>query len=249
MKDLLVITPSRGRPRRLREMLDACLALSTAETDIAVGCDDDDKDGYRELAATCRERVSWFGGPPTGWAGWTNRMAVHYLRGGAGTGGGGGTTPRYRAFASLGDDHVPRTPGWDALLLSAIDRMGGSGIAYGDDLLQGQALPTAAVISADIVGALGWICEPTLHHMYADNVWADIGRGAGCLAYLPDVVIEHVHFRAGKTPVDPTYAKAESWTEADKAAYRRWREHRMERDITRVRLRRSTSEPRAAGQS
>jgi len=28
MKDLLVITPSRGRPQRLREMPDACRALS-----------------------------------------------------------------------------------------------------------------------------------------------------------------------------------------------------------------------------
>jgi hypothetical protein len=238
MKDLLVITPSRGRPQRLQEMLDACLALSKADTDIVVGCDDDDLNSYRELVARNpgHGRVRWFVGPRTGWAGWTNRLAAHYTRAVPGV---DGNLPRYRAFASLGDDHIPRTEGWDEVLLEGIDRMGGIGIAYGNDLFMGPNLPTAAVISADIVSALGWMCEPSLHHMYADNVWADVGRAAGCLAYVPDVVIEHVHFRAGKTPVDQVYATAESWTEADKAAYLRWREQRMERDVMRVRLRKA----------
>jgi hypothetical protein len=246
VKDLLVITPSRGRPQRLREMLDACLSLSRADTDIAVGCDDDDLDSYRELAAGYpgRGRVRWFGGPRTGLGGWTNRLAAHYTRAAP---DGNGKLPGYRAFASLGDDHVPRTEGWDELLLAAIDGIGGTGIAYGDDLLMGPALPTAAVITADIVSALGWMCEPSLHHMYIDNVWADIGRAARCLAYVPDVVIEHVHFRAGKTPVDQVYATAESWTETDKAAYLHWRERLMRRDVMRVRLRKAMGGLRAAG--
>jgi hypothetical protein len=238
VKDLLVITPSRGRPERLREMLDACLALSRADTDIVVGCDDDDLDGYRELEARYpgHGRVRWFGGPRTGLAGWTNRLAAYYTRAGE---DGDANLPRYRAFASFGDDHIPRTEGWDEALLEAIGRMGGIGIAYGNDLFMGPNLPTAAVISAEIVSALGWMCEPSLHHMYVDNVWADIGQAAGCLAYVPDVVIEHVHFRAGKTPVDQVYATAESWTEADKAAYLRWREQGMNRDVMRVRLRKA----------
>jgi hypothetical protein len=134
MKDLLVITPSRGRPQRLREMLDACLALSAADTDIVVGCDDD-LDGYRELAGRYSDgRVRWFGGPRTGFAGWTNRLASRYTQADP---DGDGHLPRYRAFASLGDDHIPRTQGWDKLLLEAIDQMGGSGIAYGNDLFTG----------------------------------------------------------------------------------------------------------------
>lgn len=246
MKDLLVIIPSRGRPQRLREMLDACLALSRGDIEFAVGCDDDDLAGYRELAARFpgHGRVRWFRGPRTGLAGWTNRLVSHYLRADP---DGNGSLPGFRAFASLGDDHVPRTPGWDRLLLDAIDQLGGTGIAYGNDLFMGPRLPTAAVISADIVAALGWMCEPSLHHMFTDNVWADIGRAAGCLAYVPGVVIEHVHFRAGKTSVDDVYAAAESWTTADQAAYRQWREQRMDRDVMRVRLRRAMSELRQAG--
>jgi hypothetical protein len=52
--------------------------------------------------------------------------------------------PRY--LASLGDDHRPRTKGWDRRLIDAIESLGGApGIAYGDDKLQGAALPTAWV--------------------------------------------------------------------------------------------------------
>jgi len=239
MKDLLVITPSRARPQRLREMLNACLALSGPTTDIAVGYDDDDADGYKKLAIDYADhrQVRWFCGPRTGLAGWTNRLAWHYTRRrlpGAPL-NRDEDAERYLAFASLGDDHLPRTRGWDRLLLEAIDRMGGTGIVYGDDLFMRQNLPTAPVISADIVQALGWMCEPSLRHMYVDNVWRDIGRGAGCLAYVPDVVIEHVHFRAGKAAADQVYAESEAGTDADRAAYGRWRAERMADDVARVR--------------
>jgi hypothetical protein len=234
-----VITPSRGRPHRLRQMLDACLALSGPGTDVAVGYDNDDADGYRELALRYggRVQVRWFCGPRTGLAGWTNRLVSHYSprrRPHAGMNGDWDRL-RYRAFASLGDDHVPRTPGWDGILLDAIDRMGGTGIVYGNDLFMGPKLPTGPVISADIVEALGWMCEPSLSHMYVDNVWSDIGLGAGCLAYVPEVVIEHVHCSAGKAPRDQVYADSEAATAADKAAYERWRAQRMAGDVGKVR--------------
>jgi hypothetical protein len=233
-----VITPSRGRPQRLRTMLDACLELSGPGTDIAIGCDDDDVDHYRDIAIRFADRghVRWFHGTRTGLTGWTNRLASLYTR-------SDGEPVRYRAFASLGDDHIPRTQDWDRLLLEAIDRMGGTGIAYGDDLTMREQLATAPVISADIVEALGWMCEPSLRHMYVDNVWGDVGREAGCLAYVPEVVIEHVHWRAGKAPPDRVYAESKAGTAADKAAYERWRAQRMADDVTKVRALREAVRP------
>jgi hypothetical protein len=225
MRDLLVIVPSRGRPERLRAMLDACLSLSEADTDIAVAFDDDDSDAYPSLAASYgSKRVWWFTGKRDTLAGWTNWVAF-----GPGTGG------KYRAFASLGDDHLPWTPGWDRLLLEAIGGDGGEGIAYGNDLHQGDRLPTAPVISAGIVDALGWMCEPSLAHMYLDNVWADLGRAASCLAYVPGVVIEHLHPDAGKAVTDGTYAESLAGEEADRQAYERWRRDRMGIDVAKVR--------------
>lgn len=225
MKDLLVITPSRGRPDRLREMLDATLSLSEAETDIAVCVDnDDDIDAYFALRqAPCREplRIRWLLGPRQTLSEWTNAVAL-------------GSLGQYRAFASLGDDHLPRTPGWDRRLLEAISIIGGTGIAFGDDTIMHERLPTAPVISADIVEALGWMMLPECRHMCVDLAWKDLGLGAGCLAYVPEVTIEHAHWGVGKSPLDATYAEAEARHQEDRDAYARWREERRDSDVAKV---------------
>jgi hypothetical protein len=178
LRDLLVIVPSRGRPGRLTVMLDAALSLSEAETDISVATDDDDpsRGGYEALSG----RFAWHHGPRDTFTGWLNRVALASLGG-------------YRALASLGDDHVPRTQGWDRLLLAAIDQTGGTGIAYGSDLHQGSALATSVVMSSDIAEALGWMSLPGCAHYHTDDACIALGREAGCLAYVPDVVIELMH--------------------------------------------------------
>ena len=227
MKDLLVITPSRGRPQKLAAMIDACLSLSEACTTIAVGTDDDDPErrAYEKVLwpAAVNGHVRHFAGTRRTLAGWTNLLAE------------GGIAEGYRALASLGDDHVPRTQGWDRLLLEALDKLGGEGIAYGNDLHQGEALPTAPVISSGIVEALGYMMVPELAHMHVDDAWRDLGQAAGCLAYVPEVVIEHQHPDAGKAVTDETYAGSAAGLSADRDAYHRWRNERMAADVAKVR--------------
>lgn len=231
MRDLLVIVPSRGRPGQAAELYEAVTATSRARTDMFLAWDDDDPAGHAYRAMTHRGwRTSAAGecrlwpatGPRRTLAGWTNTIAA-------------AESGRYRAFASLGDDHRPRTPGWDAQLLAALDEMGGTGIAYGDDLLQGKRLPTAPVISGDIVAALGWMCQPSLRHWFVDNVWGVLGQGAGCLRYLPDVVIEHLHYlRTGAVP-DHTYLEAEAGAGADRDAFQQWLVTSAAADVAAVR--------------
>jgi len=224
-RDLLVITPSRGRPERLAAMLDACLSLSGAGTDVAVGVDTDDPAlaAYRELESRWEDRIFWWYGARRSLAGWTNAIASNHAG-------------EYRAYASLGDDHLPRTEGWDKALLGAIDGMGGTGISYGDDLLMGGNLCTAPVVSCDIVDALGWLALPVISHYCLDNAIKDIGEGAGCLAYCPDVITEHVHYANGKAPVDATYADAGGFTQdhPDWHAYQQWRQEGMAADVATV---------------
>jgi hypothetical protein len=212
VRDLLVITPSRGRAARLAEMLTACKWLSRASTDYAVAVDEDQALLYEPVRRTPPGTgAEWFTGPRDTLTGWTNRIAK--LR-----------AHRYRAVASFGDDHLPRTEGWDALLLAAIDAMGGTGIAYGNDGIFNERLPTAPVITSDIVQALGWMCLPACRHMAVDLAWKDLGLGAGCLVHVPEVTIEHVHWCNGKTAVDAVYAEAEAGKDADRAAYFAWKD-------------------------
>lgn len=216
MRDLLVVVPTRGRPGNAIRLLEAVAATATGQTDVIFGLDDDDP----AAGSLTHREVMWEIGPRKGMAEWTNIL----------------TLPRvgdYRAFASFGDDHLPRTPGWDRVLLEALDGMGGTGIAYGDDLIMRERLCTAPVVSADIVVALGWLCAPGLSHMCVDNVLKDIGEGAGCLAYRPDVVVEHLHWCAGKAAVDETYSEAGifSTDHPDWHAYKEWQKVRMTQDI------------------
>ena len=90
-------------------------------------------------------------------------------------------------------------------------------------------------MSSVIVRALGWMCEPSIGHWYTDNVWGDLGRGAGCLAYLPDVIVEHRHPNVpGGDPPDATYTQAAAGYAADLAAYQKWRLTSMRADIGKV---------------
>lgn len=105
----------------------------------------------------------------------------------------------------MGDDHIPQTVGWDTIIQTELSQMK-VGVVYGDDLLQGANLATAAFMTKNIVDTLGYMCPPQFKHLYIDNFWMDIGRGIGRLKYLPNVVIEHLHPLAKKSDWDPTYA-------------------------------------------
>lgn len=216
---LLVITPSRGRPARMREMVEAVHDTSTNPVRIVCIVDDDDPtaDDYQHIAGMVA-----ITGPRLGLVGSTNAAAVWLA-------------PFDRFLASFGDDHRPVTPGWDVALCGAIDALGGTGIAYGDDQLAGEALPTAAVMSSNIVTTLGYMGPPELQHLYVDNFWRDLGNAAGCLAWCPDVVIRHDHPNASRAQWDTTYEEGNATAARDRVAYERYRADRFEDDVAKVR--------------
>ena len=203
----------------------AAAATCRAETDVTWAFDDDDPLAAKSIAAVVASAgsfpVSARTGPRQGLGAWTNEVAVASMAG-------------YRALASFGDDHVPVTPGWDKLLLEAIDGMGGTGIAYPNDQVRDDVCE-AWVQSSDIVRRLGWMCEPTLNHWWVDQVIHDLGDSAGCLKYLPDVLVPHKHPAAGKAQVDATYRDSGRHIDADRAAYEVWRAQRMAADVATVR--------------
>lgn len=137
------------------------------------------------------------------------------------------------------DDLLFRTPGWDVRVRETLAT---PGIAYGDDLLQGEWHPTAVFMSTAIIRALGWLALPTLRHQWADDVWKSLGTEAGCLRFMPDVVIEHIHPAAGKAEMDPGYERvfgendgAQEQATSDYNAYHAWLADGMEADVAKVR--------------
>jgi hypothetical protein len=104
----------------------------------------------------------------------------------------------------MGDDHLPRTHGWDEKLYDPISKRG-YGVSYGNDLFQKQALPTAVMMSSNIIKILGFMAPPALIHMFMDNFWKRLGEELRCLDYFDDVIIEHMHAYVGKSELDEMY--------------------------------------------
>ena len=201
----------------MARLIEACAKTCRASTILHFGFDTDDPAYTANITAadgalvTVRSRM--------GLAHWTNALSALH--------------EDTRWQASIGDDMVPLTDGWDERLCEAA---GTAGMAYPDDRRRAD-IPEAIVISTSLVRALGWFCEPTLHHWYIDSVWADLGRAAGRLRFLPDVVVEHRHPNvpgSGARP-DATYSDAAAGFAADLAAYQKWRLKRMRADIETVR--------------
>jgi hypothetical protein len=94
-----------------------------------------------------------------------------------------------------------------------------------------EDIPEAVVMSSDIVAALGWMCEPSLSHFYCDNVWADLGRGAGCLRHLRAIAVDHLSPVTGQVKADATNRDNGRSLDADRDAYWAWRRGRMAADI------------------
>ena len=210
MYDLAVLVPSRGRPDNLMRLIDACHAQSKGTVHVYAGVDQDDPalKLYKSLRlpegdmiVTSAERRNLVN--------WTNHLAKI-------------TKGEYRYYASLGDDMVPATPGWDTKLWGAIEEdFGGTGFSYPWDGIRDD-IPEAYVLSADIAGALGWIMMPKLNHWYNDNVIADLGHGAGCIRQLRGVIVNHWNVGTGKALVDQTAIDQGAKIGEDEAIYKAW---------------------------
>lgn len=227
---ITVVIPSRGRPARARQAIQAIrdtAALVTTSVILAVDRDDPEWKGYYALSfppfgPECF-MVTLEGADTGNLVRATNTVSMRVAA----------AEPR-TIIGNLGDDHICRTPGWDAKIENALRT---PGIAYGDDYIQGEHLPTAPFVSGEIVSALGWFFLPTLHHLYGDDCLKRIGRATGTLRYLPDVVTEHVHPAVGKAEWDAGYERANNAraTQRDLRAYSAWlHSEQYNRDIAAV---------------
>lgn len=223
MTELVMLVPSRGRPKAAAELVKAFAETTTGITFLAFVVDEDDP-ARLEYAEVCDgEHSGVLVTPSHTMVQALNLAAKAYADWGP------------YAIGFCGDDHRPRTAGFDRAYVDALRQLG-TGIVYGDDLLQGANLPTQCAMTADIVRALGYMAPPELTHLCVDDFWRDLGRDAGCIRYLPDVVVEHMHPIAGKADWDDGHERVNhpSMYQRDLAAYALYRGARFADDVAKV---------------
>lgn len=208
----MMICPTRGRPGNAVTLYQSWKATHTGVSDLVFALDDDDPElvayldvfeSMPEIAVNVGERVRMVGT--------LNRVARTYA-------------PMYPYLGFLGDDHRFRTPGWDTRFTECLSA--GTGVVYADDLLQGEAMPTAVALTSDIVRTLGYMAPPAMVHLCVDLCWKLWGEGLDRITYLPDIVIEHMHPAKGKAAWDVGYEDANNTQRMtdDSAAYYHYRD-------------------------
>lgn len=204
--DLLVMVPTRGRKANCERLLAAFRETADPATDILFILDPDD---------TAYEGMEWGDAPravldPRAYLSEKLNKTAEAV------------ADSYDALMWLGDDCVPRTPGWDRLMLAALEDIGGSGWVYPDDKRR-QDVPEHWMVSSDVVRALGWFANPRLGHFYIDNSVAELGKRSGLIRYCPEAVIEHLHYSVSGARKDRLYSQTEKkFGTADLLAFRQW---------------------------
>lgn len=224
--DILIVVPARTRVEniaRLAEAFTATGAWGTADLRVDIDADDPRCREYLKLDLPAGARFA---------VGHRWRSSMWKLNRAARQ-----ESSSYFALGFFGDDHVPETESWAQRFYGTLRELR-SGIVYADDGLRGEGLPTQWVMTADIVRVLdNRLSVAPVTHLYCDNAVLDLGQAAGCIRYLPDVMIRHMHFVAGLAPKDEQYARVNSREQfaKDKALYEAWKRSQLALDAAAVR--------------
>jgi hypothetical protein len=205
MADLALVVPSRGRPQNIQRLIDAMTLTCLADTELIVGVDLDDP--TLPDYGSDRGRVRIVHCPRMPLVAWLNFLASEC------------DAP---LIGHIGDDNVPRTEGWDLRIIESLERQGEISFCFGDDLDPGRAPGSLSIhifMTAEVIRRLGYMGPPQIQHMYVDPVWYAWGQ-ATSIEFLPDVVLEHLHYTLGKASADESYRQSTGLIPTDLQHYK-----------------------------
>lgn len=181
----MIILPTRGRPKSIERFM-AAYANTGASALVLLVTDHDDP-SYDALALhpNFKRKIM---PPHRGIGECFNAVFAEY--------------PNLEYYGVMADDVVPTSPQWDERLRAACLPFT---IAWGNDGLMGEKLPTHPHIAGDVARTLGWLACPGVMHCFVDNMWMDIANVLGGGVYLSDVMTPHHHVLSGKAELDDTY--------------------------------------------
>lgn len=200
MTDRLLISlllPTRKRPELVHRFLHSVQATVKYPDDVEIILYVDDDDAGSHELDCAGLRVVRIIGPRQSMGGY-NTACLERARG--------------DIIALVNDDIVIRTPGWDETLrrfdASVPDKIY---LAYPDDRFKGQRLSTFPILSRRACEVLQEPYHRAYRGAFIDYHLMDIFKrleqsGYKRVFYLPEIVFEHLHYRAGKAEIDETYS-------------------------------------------
>lgn len=220
MKDkILILLPSRSngnnREDNVERFIESWKKHTEGLSDLCILLDDDDEFRYKkhpDILYSINRNMRFV--PKL------NKAALDYK-------------DQYKYIANFSDDFIIKTK-WEKEFIDYFNNISGVGIAYGNDLLQSEKLPTAVCMTSNIISALGYMIPTQLQHMYADNFWKDLGNFSKTIKYFPNIIFEHVHPDAGKTIRDKQYEYAAAVAEQDRFLYSNYLSGEFATDVDKI---------------
>ncbi len=200
------ILPTRSRPDNCKRFLNAYLETN-ASTPVYVRLDECDPSLKELISLSWPDNFQIAIGPREGVRKAMNELFINY--------------PNLKWYGFLADDVVPRTRGWDTML---VEKAGNKNISYPNDLgkPKKQFLPTIPCVGGDLVRSIGWFGFPATHHFYTDTIWRYIGDHLNNIYRLENVIVEHMHFGRGKSNMDEIYQQSQAKMKSDSESYHKW---------------------------
>lgn len=189
-----LVCPSRGRPAAFAAMVASALGRA-ADPDcvqVVAYLDDDDP----ELAEYRTEDVA---GRMTLLTGERCTLSDAWDRAAAEAKGD--------VLMLAADDLRFRTPGWDTIVFGCMAGLfpDGLGVVYGRDGHADKRMATHPFVSRRWVETVGRFTPPYFCADYVDLWLHDVASRAGRLAFLPGLLVEHLHPSYGKGAWDRTH--------------------------------------------
>lgn len=196
---LSLLLPTRERPALVQRLLDSVVrtTVDPQRLEVVLYVDADDHESQKISQSTLS--LIRIVGPSKTTMGNMNRACYEASHG--------------HYVMLMNDDAIFRTPGWDDRILEAARRFpDGIALIYGNDLDQGEAVPTFPMLSRTVCEVLGGVCPPGYRNLHIESHLMDIFKqlarlGHNRIVYLHNIIFEHMHHAIGKGTLDATYVK------------------------------------------
>jgi len=104
------------------------------------------------------------------------------------------------------DDQVYKTKDWDIILQKELEQFDDDiYCCWFEDLINGKSHCAFPIVSSKWYETLGYFTPGVFHFGYNDTWVYDIAKRIDRCHFIPEVVVEHLHFSTGKVQMDVTY--------------------------------------------
>ena len=129
-------------------------------------------------------------------------------------------------YGLLADDLIPKTLYWDKKLIDAAESRY---IAQCNDLSPKPLNCCHPCVGGELVRHVGWFALPDCTHYGVEEPWKKLAlsKDLNLLRYLPEVIVEHAHYRFDKSKFDNTYSELKDIKSQDKEKFLKWKESNL----------------------